>query len=628
MKKLHTTYQYSPHSSERSWHDAGRKSLAGDLKAVYRTNHYEVGHLETHTSIQSNQSVKVIEYKKLPEVEVAGYPYAIDYNEKGELQCHFPLEVPNAHEIILGATGSGKTSCLVEPRIRALSTKRNKASMFLTDVKGELFQRHAEYLKKQGYRVYLINFKDVLHSDSWNPLLEIYESWMRQAKLKSTLRPVWGKEHLDEYRLQDDPSKYQNAFWCYGGKAFSSEKAAKRCYDDEAAAILAETSDLIHQLTHALIPDSLVSKNDPTWVLGARDILVGLIYAILEDALDERSGLTGSHINLMNVQTYYETIRSAIFKPTGIVPLLQTKKLEHKSDKDNSIKLLRGYLENAGNTTRSYLGVFRGSMQEWFTPKIFAITNSNTINLDADDCPYAIFLTTRDSERSDFTIAGMFIDWVYRKLLEKADRNGGNLEREFYFILDEFSNIPAIKDFTNKITASRSRSIFFAIMLQSYAQLNEGYGASAAQTIIDNCDSAYLSCKNYETKAKYAKECGRQTIPSLESVLNPAVSKMVEVPLLTISRLEELELGQMYLRRAGLPLLLSRCEPCFTCPEFRTERYITPEEMGIESPPYNAERFRYQYLETDQSMKEYCRTRNPPSQPVAIEPELWKEIMA
>lgn len=614
------TYQYSPRIAGRTRYDAGRKSLADDLKAAYRANYYETGHLETYTSIQNSQPVKVIKYKNLPETEAVGYPYAIDYNEADELQCHFPLNVPNAHELIIGATGSGKTSCLVEPRVRSLSAKKNKADLFLSDPKGEVFRKTAKHLEKNGYKIYVLNFRDVLHSNCFNPLAEIYDVWIRQKGLAEKLTPVEGRSCLDEYECQNDPANYQDTFWRYGSKAFSSEKAARRCYEDEIASIQAETSDLIHQVVHALIPDSLVSKNDPTWVLGARDILAGLIYTMLEDALDERSGFIREHMNIMNIQNYYELIRSDAIKATGNVPLLQTNKLSHKNSRDASIKLLRNYMENAQGTTRSYMGIFGNSMQNFFNPKCYTICNGNTVDLDSEDQPVAIFLITRDSERSDYAIGGLFIDWIYRKLLERADNNGGKLGREFYFLLDEFSNIPPIQDFPSKITASRSRNISFHMVLQSYAQLTDLYSLNAAQTIIDNCDCVFLGSKNYETLVKFSKECGRQTIPSLESVLNPAVSKMVEVPLLAVSRLEELELGQMYLRREGMPLLLTRCEPSFRCPEFTAEEAVTPEAMGIESLPYNAEQYRYPYLETDQSMKEYYRVRNLPKQPVTIEP--------
>lgn len=612
MKALDANYQYAPLWTKSGQRCSERKSLADELRSVYISKYSERGRFETHTSLPASQPVKIVKYKELEKTEIVGYPFAIDRDERGELQCHFPVGAPNAHELIIGATGCGKTTSLVEPRIRVLSSKKNQANLFVTDPKGEIFQRNAGHLRRAGYKVFLLNFKDVLHTiDTWNPLSEIYDIWIQQKDLKVT--QILGEVPLKEYELQDNPVCGQDTFWICDGKAFCSESAAKRYWEDRTADILSQSSDLICQLVYAFIPDAVMGKSDPSWGMGARDILAGVLYAMLEDALDERSGFTRDQFNLMNIQAYFEAIRSAVIQPKENIALLQTKLLAHKTDRDMSIKLLRSYLENAPTTTRCYVGIHRNCMQEFFNPKVFALTTGNTIDLDIDDRPYAIFLITRDFERSSFTIAGLLIDWVYRKLLEQADRSGGKLAREFYFILDEFSNIPAVKDFTNKITAARSRNIAFTLILQSYAQLNEVYGPNAAQTIIDNCDCVYFGARNYDTKSKFAKECGRQTIPSLEAVLNPASDKIADVPLLTVGRLEELRPGQMYMKRTGIPcLLLSECKPSFLCPEFKEEKLAVPEEMGAAAPSYNSEQYHYQYLESGLPLNEYCKAGERP----------------
>ena len=225
--------------------------------------------------------------------------------------------------------------------------------MFISDPKGEIFQRHADHLERQGYRFYLLNFKDPAYSNAWNPLWEIFDVWMQQAELKKSFTQVRGWEHLAKYELMDDPGVFSETFWvCGGKKAFASEKTARRWCEDQTAPILAETADLIHQLVHAFIPDNMLGSHDPSWMYGARDILTGLIYLMLEDAQDEsRTGFVKNHMNLMNLQEYFERIRSTVVTPNGNIALLQSKKLAHKSDRDISIKILRSYLENAVNTT-------------------------------------------------------------------------------------------------------------------------------------------------------------------------------------------------------------------------------------------------------------------------------------
>lgn len=573
MKTLTKEYRHIVSNTQRR--ETARlckSSLSEELRDTYTKKYCEGGNLREYTDIAGSEDVRIVKYKDLPDVEIAGYPYAVDWDENGDLRCHFSLASPAVHELVVGTTGCGKTTCCVEPRLRILSSKKNRSNLFITDVKGELFEHNAEHLRKRGYQIYLLNFKDVLHSDCWNPLAEIYDSWMRQKAAVETL--------------------------------------TGRRLEDAMAEIQSETADLVYQIVHTLIPDTMLSKTDPSWFMGAQEILSSIIYAMLEDALDPRAGFTRDNMNLQTVQEYFDAIRTAVMNPNGTnTPLLKTKKLAHKKAGDISIKQMRSYLETAPTTSRCYCGCLRNAMQGWFNSKIFTVTNGQTVEIIPDgEKPFAVFLTVRDYEKSDYAIASLFIDFVYRKLLTYADRHHGKMTRETFLLLDEFTNSSPIRDFENKIATSRSRNIFFHMFIQSYAQLSDVYGPAAAQTIMDNCNShVFLGSQNYETRARFAKECGKQAIPSLESVLSPAANRIVEVPLLTIEKLESLTLGQMYTKRAGMPVLLAECVPSYQCGEFAGERMMSPEEMGIESLPYNSEKYRYAYLETNLSMEEFSQ---------------------
>lgn len=632
MKKLKGTYQYYAASHFRKTTGADvKKTLSQDLKQAYVSRYCETELLQNYSDGKKDKNVRIIRYRDLAKTEIEGYPYASDRDDQGELLFYFSLLSPNSHEIGVGTTGSGKTTGCVEPRLRALTSKKNKPFLFITDPKGELFERNAEHFRRQGYRIYLVNFKDVAHSDCWNPLTEIYDSWVRQKGLKL-------KHHdtcygLELFKMQDPEEDYASGFWACEEKAFASEKNALSYIENKTADILSETDDLINQLVPALIPDKLAGDKDPIWGLGSREILSSLIYLMLEDALDERSGFTRDNMNLMTIQNYFDCIREEALtpssrpNPTGGTPLLETRKLCHKSSTDISVRQLRTYFENAPTTTRSYLGVFRNAMQPWFSPKIYTICNGNTVDIEnCTDKPFAIFLSTRDYEKSDFTIAGLFIDWVYRKMLEKAENGTGRLEREMYFILDEFANIPAIKDFENKISTSRSRNIWFHMFIQSYMQLEIVYSPECTQTILDNCNShVFLGSQNFDTKTRFAKECGKRTIPNLESVINPASHGMTEIPLITVSRLEQLKPGEMYIRRTGMPLTFARCERSYLCKEFTEDPKASPEDLQIKSLPYTAEKYRYAYLESNLSMVNYSKRIFATPKKVSITPDFIRD---
>ena len=608
MKTL--TLNYQDAIKVRSKSKKAYKPISEELKESYVEKYYETSIEKDYSEVKNSSNVSTISYKDLSDTVIEGFPIGSERNKSGELQFSFAKHIPNTHIINIGTTGSGKTTGYVEPGIRAVSMKKNKPNLFITDPKGELFERNALHFKNQGYKIYLLNFKDIAYSDCWNPLSEIYDTYMKQKGLKEQLKHIEDKEKLYEYDLQDKIYAFGNDFWVYGRKAFATKSAATFIYEGELADILSETADLVHQLVHTLIPDAMIAKNDPSWMLGAREILSGIVYAMLEDAMDSRSGFTRENMNLMTVQEYFDSIRrEAIGNAT---PLLRTSKLSHKTEQSTSIKQLRSYLENAANTSRSYAGCFRNAMQPFFNSKIFTVCNGDTVKLDSDpEKPFVVFLITRDFEKSDFTIAGMFIDYVYRKMLEKAEKEQGKLQRETIFVLEEFANIPAIKDFENKIATSRSRNIWFHMYLQSYAQLEMVYGAAVAQTIMDNCNThIFMGSQNYETKQRFARECGKHTVPSIESILNPNSKRVIEIPLLSIKKLDAITPGSMYMKRVGMPLILTKFIRSYQCEEFLDTAKTSPKSMGIKSTPFNSAKYRYAFLESNNNMDEFARKQN------------------
>ncbi len=66
------------------------------------------------------------------------------------------------------------------------------------------------------------------------------------------------------------------------------------------------------------------------------------------------------------------------------------------------------------------------------------------------------------------------------------------------FILDEFSSLPAISDFPQMISASRSRNIRFILVVQSKHQLTQRY-KEETDTIMSNCTNwMFLTSREIE----------------------------------------------------------------------------------------------------------------------------------
>ena len=72
--------------------------------------------------------------------------------------------------MIVGISRSGKGETLVMPLIDILSRAKNKVSMVVNDLKGELNRMSYYTLKERGYDVKVINLDELNFSDSYNPL--------------------------------------------------------------------------------------------------------------------------------------------------------------------------------------------------------------------------------------------------------------------------------------------------------------------------------------------------------------------------------------------------------------------------------------------------------------------------
>lgn len=72
------------------------------------------------------------------------------------------------HNLVIGATGSGKTQTIIFPTVELLA--KHKESMIITDPKGEIYEQTSNMLRDKGYDVLVLNFRDPQAGNCWNPM--------------------------------------------------------------------------------------------------------------------------------------------------------------------------------------------------------------------------------------------------------------------------------------------------------------------------------------------------------------------------------------------------------------------------------------------------------------------------
>ena len=369
-----------------------------------------------------------------------------------------------AHNIIVGSTGSGKTQGVVFPLVQSLA--KHGESMIITDPKGEIYENTSNMLRERGYNIVILNFRNPQDGNAWNPLGLPYKLY----------------------------------------KEGNSDKAI----------------ELLDDLAKNILYDE--NSKDPYWENAGADYFSGLALGLFEDAKEEQVNL-----NSMNLM-------SSIGEERFGGPNNNYIK-EYFNDKDPSKPAYinaSGTVFTAEETKQGVLSTFKQKI------KIFSSRDNLSEMLSYSDFDMkdigrkktAVFMIVQDEKKTLHPLATIFIKQCYETLIDVAQESGGKLPYRTNFILDEFANMPPLKDVTTMVTAARSRLIRFTFIIQNYAQLTQVYGKENAETIKGNCNITYLISSELQALEEISKMCGE--------VKSKEKDKTASTPLVTVSDLQRL----------------------------------------------------------------------------------------
>ena len=506
-----------------------------DLKQV------KGGNLENSRWLNDKEKRKIFKYYKYSElanVKKDGIPVAagLDRNEKDmEVGFNSPC-----HSIIIGSTGSGKTTTFVSPMIQLLASTAAGSSMVITDPKGELFMLHSKFLHERGYDVKVIDLRDTYSSYRWNPLDAIWENFQdykyaykKAFKHKGNILASGLKLDKDAEKLPEDEVWYE-----FDGKAYASYQRLISAIKSYKKKIFDEVYEDLNDLVTVLIP--VENEKDPLWEKGARSIALAVLLAMLEDSLDDNLGMTKEKFNFFNLTKIlqnstndYQDLRD-YFK--GRSPL------------SRALSLSKQVCDAAPTTRASYMSIVYDKMMLFNDAGVCALTSESDFSAGAlSDHPTALFLKIPDEKDTRHNLAAIFILNIYKTLIKVASASEGlTLPRNVYFIMDEFGNMPKISKFDKFITVGRSRKIWFTMIVQSYAQLNNVYGDNVAEIVKGNCGiKMFIGSNDMQTCKEYSELCGNITVAttstsaSAHSDVNYSTSYQVR-PLIYPSELQRL----------------------------------------------------------------------------------------
>jgi len=164
---------------------------------------------------------KPYKYSKLGDVKKDGVPVMAQLSNKGK-DMDILFNSP-CHSIIIGSTGSGKTTTFVNPMIQLIGASAAGSSMIMTDPKGELFSLHSGFLKERGYDVKVIDLRDTYSSYRWNPLDSIWDHYQDYVNANHNVFMHKEPYDIEKFPPADAVDTFvEGAPWyVFDGKAYS-----------------------------------------------------------------------------------------------------------------------------------------------------------------------------------------------------------------------------------------------------------------------------------------------------------------------------------------------------------------------------------------------------------------------
>lgn len=357
----------------------------------------------------------------------------------------------DAHSLIIGSTRCGKTRTVVLQTIGALGLAGE--SMVMADPKGELYNYTQPYLKRLGYKVVAIDFKNPLKSDGYNFLQPIIDA-------------------VNENNL----SKAVGCAW---------------------------------DLTRSLVGEA---KGEKIWNQGEASIIASCILSVVYDNKDQPE-----YQNMTNVYYFIYEMCKSPDNPKDKMSIVKYMNELKETNPDHPAIGLIAISEIAPERTRgSFYTAALTTLNLFTNPHIYAMTSHSDFNpKTVGQEKTAVFIILPDEKATYYPLASLFCSQNYGALVELADSLGGRLPIRTNFILDEFGNFTEIPDFTKQLTVGGGRGCRFNLFLQSFSQLEKVYGKEDAKTIKSNCENwIYLQADDQETLKEVSDKLDKYTTSS------------------------------------------------------------------------------------------------------------------
>lgn len=509
------------------------------------------------------------QYKEIPDTDehyegVAGFPIA-HYKDS------YFIDTETHNNCIVGTSRSGKGESNVTVAIDIDARAEEKASLVIGDPKEELLNGSAKMLIEEGYRVLPLNIMNPDNSISYNPLDLVKRQYLlgnfsKAEKYTGVLTnqiyfdpnakdPFWNdsasnliKAIILALLVQTDKNNELEKFTMYNvAKMLSSLGGNTDKNDNNLLDVYFKKLPTTHIAKDAYAQSNFSTGNTRGSIF---TVAMGKLQIFLEQDIAKMTSASTLDLRRFGFKKIIDVSFDDRFRFCKGHYFFSNKDSENP---ENEVRTeIRSFdLDSCANIEIVFEEVLQGdthihfliddvdgktyeAVYQLLIPKESKTKNTHDEIIEFvfleelsqtkatfitgiySNKPICLFLVVPDYDSSRNVIATLFISQAYTLLAEMtSNRNvvpNGKCHNLVKFRLDEFGNLPAIKDFEQILTVCAGRRIIFEAYVQSYAQFVSKYGDVNAKTIKENFQNhIYILTTDFDTAKEFSDKCGYYT---------------------------------------------------------------------------------------------------------------------
>ncbi|MFI3618861.1 VirD4-like conjugal transfer protein, CD1115 family [Enterococcus avium] len=392
------------------------------------------------------------EYEGKSGIPVATFTKVIGFGPWKKEEKYVFIDTKNTNSLTLGGTQSGKTSLFSYPTLDLIMRAKEKDSVIVNDLKGDMLKNTKSEFERFGYDVYCLNLVDPTNGIHYNPLDLVKQAYMRGDTTKAQM--------------------------------------------------------LANSLSFSLYHNP--QAKEPMWEEASISLLNALILAICEIGIQQDKTQV---INMYAVTSMLEELgaypdekgNTALDKFFDQLPVTSVARKQY-----GTIKFSQG-ITRSGIFTGTM-----AKLKNYTYDAIAKLTLDSDFNLEDlgyGDRPIALFIVYPDWNDSNYSIISTFLSQVNEVLAEKATLSSTGLKRRVRYLLEEAANIPAIDGLSRSMNVGLQRNLVYHLIVQSYAQLDDKYGDKLSKAITGACgNQIYIMSDEYDDAEYFSKKIGDKTI--------------------------------------------------------------------------------------------------------------------